>query len=173
MWLMIGAAITAAACCLAAGRAVPWQGRQSAIAMALGMVLLAIFGAAPGVTLLVGVGWIASAMVGTIGLRGHAAARMCFHRAVGSVAMAACAFAALGGGSGSPPAQSAHAGHGVSAPFAVVSAIGVVAVLGMTLLDRRTHRRGAAHRRTRRLLEAEGAAMALGLVAMWAMPALS
>ncbi|MDR6866236.1 hypothetical protein J2Y69_000828 [Microbacterium resistens] len=188
MWLMLASAITAAVCCLLAGRTVPWQGRQAAVAMAAGMIVLSTGlgetglgedglgedGLGEGFTVLVAAGWILSAMVGTAGLRGHPAAVACCHRAVGGVVMAACALAALpvrGGGH-----ATAHVGHGIPQ----LSALTGIAVLAMVVWAAVEHRSGRARRsppgRRARLqdrlsdvlLGLEPIAMSIGLVAMWA-----
>jgi len=150
MLLMIASAITAAACCLVAGgvmpRAVPWQARQSALMMALGMVVL---GAADGdarLLLLVAATAIASAMLGVVGTRGRAHADACFHRALGCVVMAVCALAML---SAQPraavPAEArlGHAGHGGLVPMSLVAGIGVAVLLGLMLVARIRHRAGS------------------------------
>ena len=145
--LMIGSAITAAACCLAAGgvmpRAVPWQARQSAVVMALGMIALCAGGGDARVLLLIAVAGIASAMLGVVGTRGRPHADACFHRALGCVVMAVCALAMLGARSGAPdpaPAGFGHEGHGAVVPMSVAAAIGVAALLGLMVLARVRHR---------------------------------
>lgn len=187
--LMIGSAITAAVCCLVAGgvvpRAVPWQARQSAVVMALGMVALCAGDGDARILLLVAVAGIASAMLGVVGTRGRAHADACFHRALGCVIMAVCALAMLGALSGAPaPVTSGlgHTGHGALVPMSVAAASGVVVLLGLMLVARVRHRvepapaggagaavlrRGAL--RARILLEAEGVAMAISLIVMAAM----
>ncbi|MFJ4165053.1 hypothetical protein ACIPY5_05810 [Microbacterium sp. NPDC089698] len=187
--LMIGSAITAAVCCLVAGgvvpRAVPWQARQSAVVMALGMVALCAGDGDARILLLVAVAGIASAMLGVVGTRGRAHADACFHRALGCVVMAVCALAMLGARSGAPaPVTSGfgHSGHGALVPMSVAAASGVVVLLGLMLVARVRHRveaapaggagaavlrRGAL--RARILLEAEGVSMAISLIVMAAM----
>ena len=190
--LMIGSAITAAVCCLVAGgvmpRAVPWQARQSAVVMALGMIVLCAGDGDARILLLVAVAGIVSAMLGVVGTRGRPHADACFHRALGCVVMAVCALAMLGARSGAPepaPLGFGHAGHGAVVPMSAAAAIGVAALLGLMVLARVRHRgaagapvpgaaaaggaaatprRGAP--RGRILLEAEGAAMAVSLVVM-------
>lgn len=191
--LMIGSAITAAACCLVAGGvvpgAVPWQARQSAVVMALGMVALCAGDGDARVLLLVAVAGIASAMLGVVGTRGRAHADACFHRALGCVVMAVCALALLGArvGTSAPAAAGiGHAGHGALVPMSLAAAAGVVVLLGLMLVARvrprvrhgavpeRAGRAGAAVLRRgalsgRILLEAEGVAMAISLIVMAAM----
>ncbi|MFB7844561.1 hypothetical protein [Microbacterium sp. NPDC056052] len=187
--LMVGSAITAALCCLIAGgvlpRAVPWQARQSAVVMALGMVALCAGDGDARILLLVAVAGIASAMLGVVGTRGRAHADACFHRALGCVVMAVCALALLGARSGMAapaPAGSSHAGHGALVPMSLAAAAGVVALLGLMLVARVRHRAdparadaaGAAVLRGgalsgRILLEAEGVAMVVSLIVMAAM----
>jgi len=69
--LMIVSTLVAAACALAAGRAVPWQGKQAAVVMAGGMIALVVPGIdPPGVV--IAAAWVLSAMIGTAGPRGKA-----------------------------------------------------------------------------------------------------
>lgn len=86
------AALVSAAACLGAWRAVPWQGRQSALVMAAGMLLLAVAPLEPLAALALGAVLLVSGMLGTAGVRGTAAAATCCHRALVSLVMAACAF---------------------------------------------------------------------------------
>ncbi len=178
MGLMIGSAIMAALCCLgagrlSAGRAVPWQGRQSAIVMALGMLALCAGGEDARVALLVAVAGLGSAMLGAAGTRGRPYAGACFHRALGCVAMALCAMAMLGAAAGRRTAAAAttattHAGHGAVTPAGLLVAGGVAMLLALMVAARVRHR-PAAQGGVRILLEAEGGAMALSLVVMGAM----
>ncbi|MGO4680548.1 hypothetical protein [Microbacterium sp. 2MCAF23] len=155
--LMIGSAIAAAACCLGAGRvvpsAVPWQARQSAVVMALGMVALCAGGHDARILLLVAVSGIVSAMLGVAGTRGRTHADACFHRALGGVVMAVCALAMLrtevvtganpgstGGVAAAAAAGPGHAGHGGIVPLSVVAATGVTVLLGLMLFARVRHR---------------------------------
>ncbi|SDM32426.1 hypothetical protein SAMN04488593_3289 [Microbacterium azadirachtae] len=153
MLLMIGSAITAAGCCLVAGRLaprdVPWQARQSAVVMAAGMVALAAAEDDARAALLVAVAGLASAMLGVVGTRGRPHAAACFHRALGCVVMAVCALALLGASlragvavrSGGVTAG-VHAGHGVVVPFALVAVAGVVGLLVLMLAARVRHGSG-------------------------------
>lgn len=86
------AALVSAAACLGAWRVVPWQGRQSALVMAAGMLLLAVAPLEPLAALALGAVLLVSGMLGTAGVRGTAAAATCCHRALVSLVMAACAF---------------------------------------------------------------------------------
>ncbi|MDQ4214577.1 hypothetical protein [Microbacterium capsulatum] len=180
MWLMIGSAITAAVCCLGAGRlsrgaAVPWQGRQSAVVMAAGMVLLWADGADARIALLVAAAGLCSAMLGAAGIRGRSHAGACFHRAFGCIVMTLCAFASIGAAhpaaGGVAPGVAvggAHGGHGGAVPAGVLAAAGVLVLLVLMTAERVRHRpAGAAG--VRLLLEAEGAAMAISLIAMGVM----
>lgn len=198
MLLMVGSAITAAACCLLAGRLapreVPWQARQSAVVMAAGMIALTARGGDARLVLLVAVAGLASAMLGVVGTRGRPHAAACFHRALGCIVMAASALALLGASARPVPAaaEGTHAGHGGAVPLAFVAVIGVAGLLALMLAAHVRHRTGAApgdrgrvagRERTgrasaavaqrsvdgRRLLEAEGVAMAVSLVVMAAM----
>ncbi|MGN8025130.1 hypothetical protein [Microbacterium sp. 22242] len=153
--LMTGSAITAAACCLVAGGlappAVPWQSRQSAVVMALGMVALCAGGGDARVPLLVAAAGIASAMLGVVGTRGRAHADACFHRALGCVVMALCALAVAGarlGPSAPVPADSGHAGHGALVPMSWAAGAGVLALLGLMLVARARQRGGLGRRAT-------------------------
>ncbi|GAB6856883.1 hypothetical protein [Microbacterium xylanilyticum] len=181
MLLMAGSAITAAACCLIAGRVapsvVPWQSRQSAVVMALGMVALCVAAGDAGLLLLVTASGIGSAMLGVVGIRGRVHAGACFHRALGCIVMAVCALALLdarGPWVGSAVTVTSHAAHGVLVPMTVVAVVAAAALLGLMVVARVRHGgvavamgRRRAHGRI--LLETEGAAMALSLVVMAAM----
>lgn len=146
--LMIGSAITAAACCLGAGRlvprAVPWQARQSAVVMALGMLALCAGDGDARLLLLVAVAGIGSAMLGVVGTRGLAHAGTCFHRALGCVVMAMCALALLGAGAGrGAVASTGHAGHGALVPMSLLAGAGVAVLLALMLAARVRHHAGA------------------------------
>ncbi|VXB18891.1 conserved membrane hypothetical protein [Microbacterium sp. 8M] len=181
MLLMAGSAITAAVCCLLAGRvapgAVPWQARQSAVVMALGMIVLCVATGDPGVLLLVTACGIGSAMLGVVGIRGRVHADACFHRALGCVVMAVCALALLGArgaAAGSAVPVAGHSAHGALVPMTVVAVLAAAALLGLMVIARVRHGGVAVATGRRRsqgwiLLETEGAAMALSLVVMAAM----
>lgn len=166
MTLMIASAIITVVCWLAAGRSVPWQGRQSVIVMALAMIGMVVADGDPRISLLAGVALLASAMLGTAGLRGATAVRACCHRALGSLVMAVCAFAGVAHGLGvGTEAMAGHGAHlGVDA-VAVAATVGVALLLAWTVADRfRPHPQGTAAR----LLAVESWAMTAGVVVMWA-----
>lgn len=184
MVLMIVSAIIAVVCCLAAGRRVPWQGRQSMIVMAIAMVGLAVAAGDPGVSLLAGATLLLSAMLGTLGLRGATAVRACCHRAFGSLVMALCAFASVvhgldaadtarsagsASGSASVSTSVSMSAHGVHLGMDVVgvgATLGVVLLVVWGIVDRfRPHSPVPSSR----LLSAEAWAMTAGTVMMWAM----
>lgn len=160
---MIVSTLVAAACTLAAGSAVPWQGRQVAVVMAGGMAALVIPGLDPPGVVIAGV-WVLSAMIGTAGLAGRPEAESCRHRALGGIAMTLCL---MGGAVSVPgagvPAQEGHQ-HGIG--FAL-PLLGAVAVLTMVVWTVAGPHRSASHARTRTLLRWEAWAMTVGLIAMW------
>lgn len=168
MALMIASAIITVVCCLAAGRSVPWQGRQSVIVMALAMIGMVVAAADPRVSLLAGVALLASAMLGTAGLRGATTVRACCHRALGSLVMAVCAFAGVAHGAGTAQDSGVTAGHGAhlgSDAVAVVATVGVLLLVAWTLAEPfRPHPPRAAGR----LLAVESWAMTAGVIVMWA-----
>jgi len=84
------AAVVSAAACVAVWRAVPWQGRQSALIMAGAMIVIAVSGGDAMIGLVLGTVLLASAMLGTAGVRGTPAAATCCHRALVSLVMAIC-----------------------------------------------------------------------------------
>ncbi len=175
---MVALAAAAAACCLAAGRTVPWQGRQAALTMAGGMLALAVTGGAV-VTIAVAGVWVVSAMLGTAGLRGRPEAASCCHRAAGSLAMVLCLFA----GGHEPVSPGSHA-HGMGLPVLAAAAVGGIAL--WTVLGRRhgvftgagagavasAGLRRTTTRTADGLLRAEAWAMTAGLALMWAAHAL-
>jgi len=164
-WSMAVAALVSAAACIAAWRAVPWQGRQSALVTAAAILALAAGEVHAGSGLLLGSVLLVSAMLGTAGVRGTAAAATCCHRAVGTLVMAVCVFQGASGGVASAPAE--HAGHGLTGVLAVLGAVGVV---GMVVWSAATQwfiepvHRG----RTGRLVALEAWAMAAGMAVMHA-----
>lgn len=156
MALMLLTSLVAAACALAAGRALPWQGRQAAVAMPLGMLALL----SPGIPALAVAGvWMLSAMLGTAGLRGRPESANCCHRALGLLAMV---LTLVGGGVVAGPAAS-HAAHGLAGGLPALAAVAVIAVVVWSAAG--VHH-GAPERRTRRLLIAEAWAISVGLVGM-------
>ncbi|MCK2036112.1 hypothetical protein KZC51_08170 [Microbacterium sp. SSW1-49] len=165
MTLMVASAIITVACCLAAGRSVPWQGRQSVIVMALAMIGMVVADGDPRISLLAGVALLVSAMLGTAGLRGATAVRACCHRALGSLVMAVCAFAGVAHGAEPVEVMSAHGAHLGTDAVAVAATVGVALLLAWTVADRlRPHPQRAAAR----LLAVESWAMTAGVVVMWA-----
>lgn len=161
---MAAAALVSAGACLAARRAVPWQGRQAAVVMAAGMLLMATGGTGPLGALLIGALLLVSGMIGTMGVRGAASAAPCCHRALGALVMAICAFHGAAGSGGQGVASAGHAGHSLGGALGALIVLGTVAVVGWTLAAalRPTGYRG----RTARLLAVESWAMAIGVVAM-------
>lgn len=169
--LMIATSAVALACCLAAGRRVPWQGRQSAVVMSLAMTAMALVADDERVALGLAAVLVVSAMLGTGGLRGRPAAAACCHRALGSIVMALCALGGLAhaagaGADGGDLAHSAHVATGVLAPapiggLAGLTAIGVLALTGWTIAQ---HVR--PHTRPARLAVAESWAMTAGVAVM-------
>lgn len=166
-WLMAAAALVSAVACLAAWRAVPWQGRQSALVMAAGMLLLAAPGHDPLLGLALGAVLLVSAMLGTMGVRGTPAAAECCHRALVSLVMAVCAFDGAVAATGAdravtPTGHGAHGLGGLLSVFVIVGVIGVVlwTVVAAWVLP-------PVHRgRTGRLLATESWAMAAGVAVM-------
>ena len=163
-WLMIAPALISVVLCLAAGRRVPWQGRQAVIVMAVAMIAMALTEKDPRVSLLAGAVLLISAMIGTAGLRGAAGAPSCCHRALGCVVMAVCAFSGLA--RSGIPMPTAHGSHLGADAVAVLGAIGVGALVGWTILS---GIRRPAPARTRKRMLVEEWAMTAGVVLMWAM----
>ena len=162
------AAVVSAAACLAAGRSVPWQGRQAALIMAGAMLVLpAVHGDAV-VGLAVGIVLLASAMLGTAGVRGAPSATACCHRALVSLVMAMCAFEGLATGE-APAGVAGHGGHGLTGVLSGLMVVGAIAVVLWTVVEelvlasarRSTHRGRAA-----RMLALESWAMAVGVTVM-------
>ncbi len=167
---MAAAALVSAAACLVAWRAVPWQGRQSALVMAAAMLLVAAGDGAAATGLILGAALLVSAMLGTVGVRGTPAAASCCHRALVSLVMAICAFQGAAGQGSATAVDSAlaaggHAGHGLAG---VLSVLGVVGVIGVVLWTVASEWFAApAHEgRVRRVLAVESWAMAAGVVVM-------
>ncbi|MFF3028743.1 hypothetical protein [Microbacterium sp. NPDC057944] len=165
-WLMALAALVSAVACVAAWRAVPWQGRQSALVMAAAMLVVAAGGGDAARGLLLGAVLLLSAMLGTIGVRGTPAAAACCHRALVSLVMAVCAFqSASAGSSGDAVATSGHAGHGLNGVLSIIGIVGVVGVVLWTVVAEwfvePVHEGRAA-----RMLTIESWAMAAGVAVM-------
>ncbi|WP_153002351.1 MULTISPECIES: hypothetical protein [Microbacterium] len=170
-WLMAAAAVVSAAATAALWRAVPWQGRQASLIMAAAMLALAATdGRNPLVGLVLGAVLLVSAMVGTMGVRGTAAAASCCHRALVSLVMAMCAFDGVVaadpvGGGASASVSSGHGGHGLSGVLSVLVLVGVVGVVLWTVVAEWFV--APVHRgRTARLLTVESWAMAAGVAVM-------
>lgn len=162
---MAAAALVSAGACLAARRAVPWQGRQASAVMAAGMLVMATDGVGPLGALLIGALLLLSGMIGTMGVRGAASAAPCCHRALGSLVMAICAFHGAAGPVGQGVVTSAgHGGHGLGGVLGALVLLGTLGVVAWTIAAgwRTTAQRG----RTARLLAVESWAMAVGVVAM-------
>lgn len=161
---MAAAALVSAGACLAARRAVPWQGRQAAVAMAVGMLVVATGRTGPLGALLVGALLLVSGMIGTMGVRGAASAATCCHRALGSLVMALCAIHGAGGSTGPGSAPAGHAGHGFAGALGALVLLGTLGIVAWTVV---TTLRPAAHLgRAARPLAVESWAMAIGVVAM-------
>lgn len=160
---MVLAALVSAGACVAARRAVPWQGRQAAIVMAVAMLALAVRDVPPGTGLLLGAILVVSAMIGTVGVRGTRAAAACCHRALASLAMATCAF--QGASTDHVSASVAHAGHGFTGVLAVIGVVGVAGVVLWTIVTE-WFVECARPARAARLLAIESWAMSAGLVVM-------
>lgn len=160
---MVLAALVSAGACVAARRAVPWQGRQAAIVMAVAMLALAVRDVPPGTGLLLGAILVVSAMIGTVGVRGTRAAAACCHRALASLAMAMCAF--QGASTDHVSASVAHTGHGFTGVLAVIGVVGVAGVVLWTIVTE-WFVECARPARTARLLAIESWAMSAGLVVM-------
>lgn len=163
---MAVAALLSAVACLAARRAVPWQGRQAALVMAAGMLLMATGVLDPLGGVVLGALLLLSAMLGTMGVRGTPSAPACCHRALGSLVMAACMFdsASTPGTGAGVAAATGHGGHGlggVLSAFVLVGALGVVGwAFAASWRRSELHRGGAV-----RSLTVESWAMAGGVVA--------
>ncbi|KYJ99727.1 hypothetical protein [Microbacterium sp. CH1] len=166
-WLMAAAALVSAGACLAARRAVPWQGRQAAVVMAVGMLLMAAGVLDALGEIIVGALLLLSAMLGTMGVRGMPSASACCHRALGSLVMAACMFDSASTSGAGTGVESGHGGHGfdgVLSAFVLVGALGVVGwAVAASWRRSELHRGGAV-----RSLTVESWAMAGGVVVMCA-----
>lgn len=166
---MAAAALVSAAACVAAWRAVPWQGRQSALVMAVAMLVVAVSDGGAGV--LLGVVLLVSAMLGTVGVRGTPAAPACCHRALVSLVMAVCAFQSATVSTTASTVVSAsgasagHGGHGLTGILSILGMAGVIGVVLWTVVAELFAE--PVHRgRVGRLLTIESWAMAAGVVVM-------
>lgn len=167
---MAVAALVSAAACLGAWRAVPWQGRQSTLVMAAGMLLLAVAPLDPLAALALGAVLLVSGMLGTAGVRGTPAAATCCHRALVSLVMAACAFhgaaaAATDAMGVVASAVTGHGGHGLDGVLSVFVLVGGIGMVLWTALSAWLAP-SLHHGRTGRLLATESWAMAAGVAAM-------
>lgn len=166
---MAVAALVSAVACLAARRAVPWQGRQAALVMAAGMLLMATGVLDPLGGVVLGALLLLSAMLGTMGVRGTPSAPACCHRALGSLVMAVCMFdsASTPGTVAGTETATGHGGHGLGGVLSAFVVVGTLAVVGWAVVApwRRPelHRGGAV-----RSLTVESWAMAGGVVVMCA-----
>jgi hypothetical protein len=162
---MAGAAIVSAAAGVAAWRAVPWQGRQTAVIMAVAMLILATTDGDPVVSLVLGAVLVISAMVGTMGVRGTTAAATCCHRALVSLVMAICSFESVStAGEVSGVDGHSHA-QAISGLLPVLVTVGVIAVVLWTVVVESVLT--PVHRgRTARFLTIESWAMAAGVAVM-------
>ncbi|MDR6140813.1 hypothetical protein QE375_000367 [Microbacterium foliorum] len=163
-WLMALAAVVSAAACVAVWRAVPWQGRQSALIMAGAMIVIAVSGGDAMVGLVLGIVLLASAMLGTAGVRGTPAAATCCHRALVSLVMAICSFESLSTGEALVE-SGGHGGHGLDGLLSVLVVAGVIGVVLWTVVSEWVI--VPVHQgRTARLLTVESWAMAAGVSVM-------
>ncbi|WP_223626289.1 hypothetical protein [Microbacterium sp. EST19A] len=130
-WFAVAAAVVAAAACVAAWKAVPWQGRQVALVLAGAMLAIVLADGSPLVGLGIGALLLISAMVATIGVRGTPAAALCVQRAVVALVMAVCALESAA--PGAPAATTAGHGHGGQALSGILPIIVVAGVVGVVL----------------------------------------
>ncbi len=158
------AAVVSAAACVAVWRAVPWQGRQSALIMAGAMIVIAVSGGDAMIGLVLGIVLLASAMLGTAGVRGTPAAATCCHRALVSLVMAICSFESLSTGEALVE-SGGHGGHGLDGVLSVLVVAGVIGVVLWTVVSEWVL--VPVHQgRTARLLTVESWAMAAGVSVM-------
>lgn len=158
------AAVVSAAACIAVWRAVPWQGRQSALIMAGAMIVIAVSGGDAMIGLVLGIVLLASAMLGTAGVRGTPAAATCCHRALVSLVMAICSFESLSTGEALVE-SGGHGGHGLDGVLSVLVVAGVIGVVLWTVVSEWVIL--PVHEgRTARLLTVESWAMAAGVSVM-------
>lgn len=165
-WLLAGAAVVAIAASSIAGRAVPWQGRQTVIVMGAAMLATVLAGDIPMVTLVLGAVLLVSAMLGTMGVRGTAAAGECFRRALVALLLAVCSFESAASGAAPETRAGAHGGHsGLSGLLSVLIVAGVIGVVLWTVVADwfvvPVH-----HGRVARLITTESWALAAGAALM-------
>lgn len=163
-WLMAAAAVVAAGTSIAVGRAVPWQGRQTVLVMAVAMLVTALTDGAPLSGLVLGAVLLLSAMLGTMGVRGTPEAAGCFRRALVALLLAVCSFESASTGAASATGVTAgpHGGHGgLSGLLALLIVVGVIAVVLWNVVEgwfiEPVH-----HGRTARLLTIESWVLAAG-----------
>lgn len=158
------AAVISAAACVAVWRAVPWQGRQSALIMAAAMVAMAVTDGDALSGLVLGIVLLVSAMLGTAGVRGTPAAATCCHRALVSLVMAICSFESLSTGE-AVVESGGHGGHGLDGLLSALVVAGAIGVVLWTVVSEWVL--VPVHQgRTARLLAIESWAMAAGATAM-------
>ena len=167
-WLMALSAVVSATACLGMWRSVPWQGRQSALVMAAAMITVAAGGGGDTmIGLVLGVVLLASAMLGTAGVRGTPGANACCHRALVSLVMAICSFESLSTGQAMAGAVEvgAHGGHGLGGLLSALVIVGVIGVVLWTVVAEWVL--VPVHQgRIARLLAVESWAMAAGVSVM-------
>ena len=160
---MAAAGIVAATATLLARRAVPWQGRQVVLVMAVAMIVTALVGGIPLIGLVLGAVLLLSAMLGTVGVRGTPTAADCFRRALIAVLMAVCSFESASTGAVAqvvPPGG--HGGHGgLSGVLTVVIVAGVIGVVLWTVVAE-WFVEPVHHGRAARLITTESWALAAG-----------
>lgn len=162
-WFALVAAVVAATACVAAWRAVPWQGRQVVLVTAGAMLGIAFADGDSLAELVIGAVLLISAMVATAGVRGTAAAAQCVERAVVALVMAVCAWESASPGSPTDPsAHGGHAGQGLSGLLPIVMVAGVVGVVLWTLVSA-WFVEPVRDTRAARLLAIESWALAAGL----------
>jgi hypothetical protein len=127
-WLLALAALASALASVMTWRAVPWQGRQSALVMAAAMLVASVTGVGSGWGIALGAVLLGSAMLGTVGVRGRPDAALCCHRALVALVLAICAFQGVSTGTG--VLEGEHGSHGLTG---VLSVFGVVGVIGVVL----------------------------------------
>lgn len=165
-WLIVVAAVVSAAVCVAAWKAVPWQGRQVVLVVAAAMFGIVFARGNPLVELGIGAVLLISAMVATIGVRGTPAAALCVQRAAVALVMAVCALqSASPGPSEAQVAAVAGHGHGGQAFVGILPIIVIAGVIGVVLwtLVSEWILEPVPDRRAARMLTIESWALAAGL----------
>lgn len=168
---MAAAAIVSAVACIAAWRAVPWQGRQTALIMAAVMLIIAATEGDALTGLILGAVLLLSAMLGTMGVRGTPSAATCCHRALVSLVMAICSFESASTrttgvtGPATEVVVAGHGGHGLNGVLSVLVLVGAIGVVLWTVVVE-WFVAPVHHGRTARLLTTESWAMAVGVAVM-------